>query len=380
MKKLVNGKVINIDNIDLFELAAEGLALQNTATSSTNDGVEANINSPLLRKYIKQYDIFFKAMPYPLYAIEADIKYATLGNFIKSLSKEYVIMWVDNGLNIKLDKNTGMTVRIVNNTWSIIYCKEDRTDNTSMELYQNSVGYTEYSWLLRKIINKETTANFYTEFMPDFVKACNGQPMVIKWELENILTFGSIPNRIEFMPNKIISLEADEEYTLDIFCTGTVETDEVTHTFNLCGESISGGTRCKTIKTYGFDAYAKPLSDGTKTSGKLEKCKVTGLHNLFLQLCAVKTANELNKFPYFEGIISDNAIVFVIDKRLYLAKSNRLMEPKDIAHGVELYAVENGKIYFIKSKKINDKISKDSLYSYTISNGALRLCKTVFSY
>ena len=138
--------------------------------------------------------------------------------------------------------------------------------------------------------------------------------------------------------------------------------------------------RYKTIKTYGFDAYAKPLSDGTKTSGKIEKCKVTGLHNLFMQLCAIKTSNELNKFPYFEGIISDNVLVFVIDKRLYLAKSNRIMEPKDIAHGVELYSVEKGKIYFIKSKKINDKISKDSLYSYTIQSGALRLCKTVFSY
>ena len=87
MRKLVNGKVIEIDNIELFELAAEGLALQNTAISSTNDGIEANINSPLVRKYIKQYDVFFKAMPYPLYAIEADIKYATLGNFIKSLSR-----------------------------------------------------------------------------------------------------------------------------------------------------------------------------------------------------------------------------------------------------------------------------------------------------
>lgn len=380
MRKLVNGKVIEIDNIELFELAAEGLALQNTAISSTNDGIEANINSPLVRKYIKQYDIFFKAMPYPLYAIEADIKYATLGNFIKSLSKEYVVMWVDNGLNIKLDKETGMTLHVVNNTWSIIYSKETRTDNTSMELFKNSVGYNEYSWLLRKIINKETTANFYKEFMPEFVKACNGQPMVIKWELENILTFGNIPNRIEFLPNKIINPDADEEYTLDIYCTGTLETDETIPSFNLGADVCNARMRYKTIKTYGFDAYAKPLSDGTKTSGKFEKCKITGLHNLFMQLCAIKTSNELSKFPYFEGIISDNVLVFVIDKRMYLAKSNRIMEPKDIAHGVELYSVEKGKIYFIKSKRINDKISKDSLYSYTIQNGTLRLCKTVFSY
>ena len=124
MKKLVNGKVINIDNIELFELAAEGLALQNTAVSITADGIEGNINSPLVRRYIKQYDIFFKSMPYPLYAIEADIKYATLGNFIKAFSKEKIDMWVDKGLHIKLDKETGMTLRIVNNTWSIIYNKE----------------------------------------------------------------------------------------------------------------------------------------------------------------------------------------------------------------------------------------------------------------
>lgn len=380
MKKLVNGKVIDITNIELFELAAEGMALQNTAISSTNDGIEANINTPLVRKYIKQYDIFFKAMPYPLYAIESDIKYATLGNFLKSLSKEHISMWVDNGLHIRLDKETGMTLKIVNNTWSIVYSKDSHEDNTSLDLFSESVGYKEYSWILRKIINKETTANFYMEFMPDFVKACNNQPMVIKWELENILTFGSIPNRVELVPNKIINPGSDEEYSLDIYCTGTVETEEAVPVFSLSGDNGSAKTKYKSIKTYGFDAYAKPLSDGTKTSGKLEKCKVTGLHNLFMQLCSLKSISEMSKFPYFEGIIADNVLVFVIDKRLYISKSNRIMEPKDIAHGVELYTVEKGKVYFIKSKKITNKINKDSLYSYNIQSGALRLCKIVFSY
>ena len=380
MRKLVNGKVIDINNIELFELAAEGLALQNTATSSTNDGIEANINSPLVRKYIKQYDVFFKAMPYPLYAIESDIKYATLGNFLKSLSKEFITMWVNHGLNIKLDKDTGMTLRIVNNTWSIVYVTDVIPDNTSLELFKDCVGYNEYSWLLKKIINKETTANFYMEFMPDFVKACNGQPMVIKWELENILTFGNVPNKIELLPNKIINPEADEEYSLDIFCTGTAETDDTITSFNITSSNCGGKLRYKSIKTYGYDAYMKPLSDGTKATGKLEKCKLSGLNNLFMQLCAIKASNEMSKFPYFEGIVSDNNLVFSIDKRLYVTKSNRIMESKDIAHGVELYAVEKGKIYFIKSKKINDRISKDSLYSYTIKNDTVRLCKVVFSY
>lgn len=378
MKKLVNGKIINVDNIELFELAAEGLALQNTAVSSTADGIEANINSPLVRRYIKQYDIFFKAMPYPLYAIEDDIKYATLGNFIKSLSKSDIQMWVDRGLHIKLDKESGMTLRIVNNTWSIVYDKNNHSDNTSMELFEQSIGYKEYKWILNKIINKETTANFYSEFMPDFVKACNGQAIILKWELENILTFGIIPNRTEFIPNKIINKQADEEYLLDIYYTGTIDSDEKIQSWNLTSGSAS--TVYKPMKTYGFDAYVKPMSDGTKTSGKLEKCKVIGLHNLFMQLCGIKSANDMSTFPEFEGIITDTNLVFTIGKRLFLAKSNRLVEPKDIAHGVELYTVENNKIYFIKSKRINDKISKDTLYSYNITDGVVRICKTLFSY
>lgn len=380
MKKLVNGKVIEVDNIELFELAAEGLALQNTAISTTADGVDGTIDSLLVRKYIKQYDAFFKSMPYPLYAIEDDIKYATLGNFIKSLAKEKVIMWVDRGLFIKIDQNTGMTLRIVNNTWGIVYSKE-KDDNTSLELYKNKIGYKEYSWLLKKIVNKETTANFYKEFMPSFVEACNNQPMILKWELENILTFGSVPSKTEFKQNKIINTQTDEEYSLDIYYTGTINTEEKVTSWNLTGDNgVNPTERFKQIKTYGFDAYVKSLSDGAKTSGKMEKCKVTGLHNLFMQLCGIKSANDMSVFPNFEGIISDGNLVFTIDKRLFIAKSNRLSEPKDIAHGIELYTVENNKIYFTKSKRVNDRVSKDILYSYNIKDGTVRLCKIIFSY
>ena len=271
MRKLVNGKVINIENIELFELAAEGLALQNTAISTTSDGIEATINSPLVHRYIKQYDVFFKAMPYPLYAIEADIKYATLGNFIKSLSKEKVTMWVNNGLHIRLDANTGMTLRIVNNTWSIVYIKEIRSDNTDMSLFEHSVGYREYSWILDKIKNKQTTANFYTEFMSEFVQACNGQSMVLKWELENILTFGVVPNKIEFKQNKVLHINEDKEYSLDIYCTGTVETEEKIQSWNLTEfGNMSSVPRYKQVKTYGFDAYVKPLYDTIRVMARLK--------------------------------------------------------------------------------------------------------------
>lgn len=380
MKKLVNGKVIDINNIELFELAAEGLVLQNMAVSNTADGVNGEINSLQVHKYIRQYDLFFKSMPYPLYAIEADIKYATLGNFLKSISKDTIYMWIDNGLHIKIDEGTGMTLKIVNNTWSIIYDKSVRKDNTSMELYKNCTGYREYLWVLKKIVNKEGTANFYNEFMPEFVRACNEEPMVLKWELENILTFCSIPNRVELKENKVINLTTNEEYSLDIFCTGNVDTGEEMPSWSLgYDNSMSISSRRKQLRTYGFEAYSKELNT-SKINNKISKCKVNGLHNLFLELCGIKNATDSLSFPVFKGVIVDSTLVFTIGDKLFTAKSNRLQQPTEIAYGVEIYAVENGKVYFTKAKKVSDVATKEILYSFSLKDEKLRLCKIMFRY
>lgn len=375
MKKIVNGTVVNIDNIELFELAEEGLALQNTAISNTSDGIDSNIKLPFMKKYIKQYDILYKAMPYPLYAIEHNIKYATLGNFIKVISKEKLKMWVNNGLYIKLDETSGMTLKMINNTWSIVYVKEDIEDNTSMDLFVDSIGYKEYIWLLNKIINKDTTANFYIQFMPDFVKACNSEPIILKRELENMLTFGTIPNKIELKHDKIINIDTNEEYTIDIYSNGIKKSyDEKSLTWSLYS-GISSRENYRKINTYGFNVYKK-----SSNNAKLEICNLNGINSLFMELCGIKNAKNMTSFPYYTGVISNNNFIFVIDKRIFLAKSNRAVEPKDIAHGVELYAVHKNKIYFVKSKRIHDKISKETLYSYDIKDGTVKLCKILFRY
>jgi len=379
MKKLVNSKVIDIDNIELFELGAEGLAMQSTTISKTSDGIDQDINSPIVQRYIKLYDIFLKSMPYPLYAIENDVKYATLANFIKQSVRDEIEIWVENGLFIKLEKDTGMSLHLINNTWSIEYIKQIKEDNTDIELFKDSVGYNEYKWVLDKVSHRETTKNFYKEFMPKFIEACNEEPMVINWELKNILTFSSIPNQIELKQNTIINIADDCEYSFDIFCNGTIETGEKALTWDFTGDDINSNIRNKVIRTYDFDSYIKKLTAGAKESDKMSKCNLIGLRNVFTQLCAIKNSNEMNKFPNFEGIIYDNYIAFTVDKRLYITKSNKLMEAIDIAHGVSIYSADSGKIYFIKSKQINQYISKDTIYSYTLKNGSIRMCKIQFS-
>ena len=384
MKKLVNGKVIDIPNMKLFELAAEGLALQNTTVSNTSDGLEGNVNYELVRKYLKQYDVFFKYLPYPLNAIEHDIKYAALGSFIKSISREKVKAWVNNGLNIVIDEVSGMTIKFINNTWSIYYIRDCDIveDNTNLALYKDAIGYAEYKWILDKMVKKESTVDFYNVFMKDFIEACNSNSVLLKYEMENMLTFSTIPNKQEFRQNKIININTNEEYMLDIYCNGQTEVEgEDKECMKFTPSGVTLETKKKRIKTYAFDAYAKLLDDSTNAKCKLTQTKIIGLHNLFLELCAIKSVAESSQFPNFYGAILDTHLVFTINKRLFIAKSNRLMmEPIEVANGVELYAVENNKVYFTKSKKINDRVTKDTLYSYSIKDNNIRLCKTIFSY
>lgn len=375
MKKVVNGIVVDV-NMELFELAAEGLAIQKTTTSITSDGLDNNVNSALIKKYLKQYDMFFKSMPYPLYAVERDIKYITLGNFIKSLSKNDINMWVNHGLHIKLDTETGMTLTFVNNTWSIDYIKEHIDTDIEIEKYEGCTGYKEYLWVLNKVLHKEKTTDFYKEMMPEFVVACRNQPMILKWELENILTFAMVADKRDLKSNKVLDIENNLEYTIDPYYTGTIDTGEKIQVWSLSGDNVAVSSRAKGIKGYDYEVYCKNIDN----SNKLEKSDLKGLRNLFMELCGIKGACEMEEFPEFKGIIEGINFAFTIEGRLFVSKSNKLYKTKDIANSAEIYNMEKGTVYFTKSKKINDKVTKETLYSYKISTEAVRVCKIQYKY
>lgn len=386
MRKLVNGKVIDIKNIELFELAAEGLARQSTTVSNTGEGITANISSQVLQRFIKQYDMFFKAMPYPLYAVEADIKYATLANFIKAVNKMPVVTWVNRGLYIQLDVETKMTLHIVNNTWGIEYIKEC-PDNTSMELFKNTAGYEDYNWLLNKILNREPTTSYsyYETFMPDFLDACNYNDVIIKWELDNILNFGVIPKKIDLVDNKIIDISKNCEYTIDAFVTGTVESEDRVTTWDLSRtDKVRSITSGKQMKVYGFDTYVKSLSSEafrySNMPEKITKTTVPGLQSLFLILTGIKNAQEKKYFPVYKGFILDTNLVYSVNGGLYVTKSNRFCESIEIARGIEIYGVDRNNVYFTKSKRITESITRESIYSYNLADKSIKICAIKFKY
>jgi len=380
MKKLVNGKIIDIKNMRLFELAAEGLVTQRHTMSKISDKIDDSIDISTLKKYLDKYDLFSKYLPYPLHAIERDIKYATFGNFIKQYVDSGTKIWVKDGLNIQLSDENGLVLKFVNNTWGIEVEKDIPDENIDMNLYKDQLGYTEYKWILDKILNKQSTSGYYKVFMNDFLVACEFNSKILKSELENILTLCKIPDKMAFKQNKIYDMNNNEEYSLDIYCNGQTEVegeDRDRMVFTDSGFELS--TSKKRIKTYAFDAYSKLLDDTTNIKCKLSKVKVIGLHNLFLELCAIKTTTESEVFSTFYGVIFGNNLVFTIDKRLFIAKSNRLMiEPIEIANGVELYSIDSNKVYFVKSHKLSKNVTKEIIYSYNLRDNSTRICSTTF--
>lgn len=380
MKKKVNGQTIDIKNMEVFEKAAEGLAANRTAVSTVNDSVKVDMY--LIKQYVTLYNAFYKSLPYPLYALDTSVKYAAIGTFIKKKEASESKMWVQNGLFICIDEDNKIAINFVNSTWGIVKVDEIGEDNVAIQNFKDDCGFLDLTWALGKILNKQSTASYYTEFMPEFIKACNSQSMVLKWELGNILEFGRIPNGQSFETNKIIDFECRKEYMLDIFVSGLRESKKKQQTWSFISDiDTEDAPTNKLIKQYGYEVYEKDLeSDGrnVKTDNRIKKCELFGMMSVFNTLCLIKNISEADMFQDYSGFIEGEHLIYLVGNRLFITTSQKFTEPKEIARGVELYAFERDMVFFTKSKLIARGIKKETIYSYSLKDGMLRLCKIQF--
>lgn len=374
VKKSVNGKVIEVD-IELFELAAEGIALNEVASSVVFEPL--TVESSEINSYINAYKVVYKSMAFPLYAIENRLKYAAIATFVKSAHEEHGKMWIEDeeGLFILVDEENLSALRIVGNTWGVVKVKAVKEDNTSMQLYKYEPGYAEFSWVINRIQGKIKGGNYYSEFMPEFVSACNQDPMLMKWELSNILSFTPYRSDLELRENMILDLDERKEITMDIFSTGMRKTEEVEEIINVtAGEYY---TRNKTVKVYGYDVYEKDTATGDE--GKLQKGRILGMRNLFMTLRGIKVADDRVKMPEFKGILANGYIVYEIEKRIFVTKAYRPTDYEEIASDVNIIGYERGMVYLSRKQSLGRGITKESIYSYMLEDGSNRLCKIHFN-
>lgn len=371
MNKKVNGKIIDIKNIEIFEKAFEGLAVipNNENKVSNLDGIDLNLFNSIINNYSKVY----MSLPFPLNSVEENIKYAIIGDYIKNKVEglKETKFWADRGLYVAISDDKAL--KFIRNTWSIIRINNTESDNTDLELYKESIGYIEFKWAANKLRNNKSLGSFYTVFMREFVEACNKEPSVIKWELTNLLNFNKCPERLILEPNTIINIASKSKYILDIYSDGKIQTN-ARNVYNLVDNSVQEIYEHKII--YNFELYEKKLEitdDGIEIS-RLNKEKYKGIASLFEKISGkFISSDELINVEY-SGFTDGNKLIFCIDNIIYEANLNEYNRANIIDRNCEIYAYKDGVLYILRKYKVNKGIYKEEIYAYNLNDNTKKLC------
>lgn len=376
MKKKVNGKVIDIPNIELFELAFEGLALGKLVSSSISDTITED--SVLANKCISAYESIYKCLPFPLYAIETNIKYSMIVMAMRGKIEEPITVWVDSALYIKVEENKAL--KFVSNTWGIVSIEtEDQKDNSDIELYSGDIGYKEFEWALSKLISGQNLAEYYIRFMGDFVKVCNKDPMMLKWELSKILEFGPIPERLALKLNKIIDIDTGSEFLVDVFSTGKKKTGSSEMIFDVTGSSSKLRKKAKYTQTYDFEVYEKKKEaediNLNASIGRLKKTNLDGLAAVFETLVGKGVMQSGVEGVEYKGIMVDGKVVYQVGTQLLICNKEQYESPIEVGRNVEIYGYDNGMVYILKRNLCGSGISKESVYALNPKDMQIILCR-----
>lgn len=374
MRKGVNGKIVKIDNIEFFERAITDSLLTEGVIGDSGIEVEKE-EWERLAEYVRHYNIIYKAIPYPLYLTESDVKYAAIAKFIKRCVGEGTDIWVDNALYISLGLNKA--IKFKGESWGIVSASKGNKRDADIERFKHEIGYKEFEWFISKIENGDYTRSYYDEFMGEFVEACNGDDEIMRRELAKILEFSTPPKRILLKDNAILDIDNGVEYYLDIYFHKLKPTGEKQYVLSVFDDSPDFKTQPVYVKTYGYDLYKKDV----KNDGRLEKCKredLVGVYNLFEAICARKIAYEDEDFEDFRAILSDGELVYEVDNVVYKCRSYRTKKATEIARGMSIYSYRVGMVYLMETTHIGKGIYKERIYSNGMNNTDLRLCKVQF--
>lgn len=382
MRKKVNGSVVDIKNIDLFKLAYEGKLLNKKASSKVKDTIENK--SELVKDLVNTYSNILDSLVFPLNMVETSIKYTMIAIVLKERIKEKhgeIPMQVDTSICIEVED--GRILRLLAGTWSIESTPGNYriTTNINLEFFRGQIGYDEYKWACDKLLESEeaNTKDFYDVFMSDFIKACKGQDIVLKWELSRILDFGSVPSAAYITPNRITDEENNIQYYLDVYCTGKKETNDSVLSFTRDKSGLpTMATEKRKIKVYNFEVYAKSLENIDNKTEKMQG-SCDGMGSIFDVLLSEGIEDERLTDITYTGIVADDILLFEVNKEIYMSTFKSYERPKRLMSNVNIYALDAGRVYVKRKKKLYSGVYEETIYSYELDSGKARLCKISFS-
>lgn len=381
MKKLVNGKVVDIRNINLFELGFEGIAMRKLVTSNINNELDGE--PTIVKECVEEYNNIYKSLPFPLYAVESNIKYAAMATYIQDRVATKlnipVDMWVDNGIYVPLaDKKALM---IVGNTWGIVtsynakkYTKltDEQVQSTNIETYRHEDGYDEFKWCLIQLMEEKSLRDFYKKFIRGFEEACMGEQMVMKWELSRLLDFGHIPEKENVDDNIIKNIMSGKMYQIDIFWTGRMrkaQNGENIMVIDLANSKNACEIKAREEKEYNYEMY-ELNSNSARRKLKNEKLAFSGLLQTIVQIG--RDSDRVERVSY-RGITDGDIVAFSIEGSVYVGNIGQPLTI--IGSGIELWGIEGSKVYMKKEAKKETGVTRVCYYAYEVKTEKLKICK-----
>lgn len=374
MEKVVNGQLVDVGDIRLFELALEGIALNQRAVNKVNIELKYDDN---VGKCIDIYNKAYSKLPFPLYSIETNLKYSCLAKIIekeldKKLSNNYNL-WVDKSLHIFI-KDSLIDLKFIGSTWSIDYIEEPYKDNTDIDLYKQDVGYDEYKWIVENHSESSNLAiDFYSKFMSNLLRACGSDASIMIREFTNILNFENVPNPYFIKPNTVVDTNKSYEYFLDVYCKEIRETGRNSFTIDLTVEDSELCTEKEVVPIIGIKAFKKSLMsciDNVNILGGIEE------DNIISKI--LDDTIEMDLDTDIRGIKVDNKIILEIDNEIYkldlISKTLKL-----IGNGISFYSFLGNYVYFIRKQKVRNGVIKNIIYKYSTLNGSITVSKIFFS-
>lgn len=378
MRKIVNGTVVEIGNdvVDLFEKALEGNVTKRMLANKVETAFDSDIEE--VQKVVYEYYKTYSKMPYPLYAIEEDIKYAAIANLMGIGLKKSIgyipFIEVEDGL-LSVYCCSGYCVRLSSDTWKIEhyeYADDSDADAVDLDEYSVSNLYRFFIWFCNSVTNGKDAKGFYAYAMPNLLKACGGKSLVVKWEIAKLLQFGEVPNKVHIEDRSIYSIDSGETYKVDIFWDGEYSSSEKEKVLII--DLRDGGTMKEESdkrKVYKFDVYRNNKESGRTKLANSKKA----FESVFDAVVNSSGAYDSDKV-HFTGIISGKYIAVEIDSGLYVGTFGS--ELLAVGNGVKLISMNGSKVFIEKS--VNKKMGarRNAEYVYDISSDTLKVCNIAY--
>ena len=368
MEKVINGQLVDVGDIRLFELGLEGLSINKVAVNNISIELKDDEN---ISKCLEIYNKAYRKLPFPLYSIETNLKYSCIANLMKDSIKFDFKLWVDKSLNVYI-VDSKLLVKFIGNTWGVEYIEEPYKDNTDLDLYKRDVGYKEFSWIVENKDKENLALEFYKEFMSDLLRACGNNANIMVKEFSRILDFENVPRPIEIMDNCIVDSSGKYSYFVDFYCSELQKTGGKQYSIDLTEDEDEIASEDAVEPIYSVDVYKKSSlkEDRADTLGALEFDEV--LSEKFCETLDISNDTKIR------GVKIGNVIFLEMEDSIYYFNTSN-DKFVTIGSGITIYSYLGNYIYFLRRQLIREKTYKSIVYKYNLSNGNINIAKISFN-